>query len=135
MSNPAQRLHVLLKRAKRNELAKNKMLIGWRNVLDLPAPQDMDDLIVMSKVGKVFTLPSIITNCIERFPDLPAELFLGWRDDFSTAFRAVNFNATFGDFSNRLSDGGRNRSDVTEGQNKKGNFDLVRIATNHSSAN
>ena len=104
MSNPAQRLHALLKRAKRKELANNKMLIGWRNVLALPAAEVMDDLMVMSKVGKVFTLPSIITTCIKRFPDLPAELFLGWRDDLFTAFRAVNFNATFGNFSNHLSD-------------------------------
>ncbi len=81
MSNPAQRLHALLKRAKRKELAANKMLVGWRNVLGLPAPENMDDLIVMSKVGNVFTLPSIITTYIEQFPDLPAELFLGWRDD------------------------------------------------------
>ena len=78
------------------------MLVGWRNVLSLP--ENIDDLILMSKIGKVFTLPSIITTYIERFPDLDVDLYLGWRNDLSDAFRAIQFPATFGQFSNRLSD-------------------------------
>jgi len=74
MSNPAQRLHAILTRSKRPELTNNKMLVGWRNVLNLP--EHVDDLIVMSKIGKVFTLPSVITTHIERFPDLSPIFFL-----------------------------------------------------------
>jgi hypothetical protein len=102
MSNPAQRLHTILTQSKRQELARNTMLVGWRNVLSLP--ENIDDLILMSKIGKVFTLPSIIAKYIERFPDLDADLYLGWRNDLSAAFRAIQFTATFGQFSNRLSD-------------------------------
>ena len=78
------------------------MLVGWRNVL--PIPDNVDDLIVMSKIGKVFTLPSIVTMHIERFPDLAPDLYLGWRNDLSAAFQAIRFTGTFGEFSNRLSD-------------------------------
>lgn len=102
MSNPAQRLHDILTRSKRKELANNKVLVAWRDVLMLPT--DMDDLIVMSKIGKVLTLPSIITKQIERFPDLNPDLYLGWRNDLSAAFRAIQFSSTFNHFSNRLSD-------------------------------
>ena len=78
------------------------MLVAWRAVLSLA--DDVDDLIVMSKIGKVFTLPSIITTHIQRFPDLPEKLYLGWRNDISSAFRAIQFNTSFGQFSTRLSD-------------------------------
>ncbi len=78
------------------------MMQGWRQVLKLP--EDTDDLIVMNKVGKVFTLPFIISTHIQRFADLPADLYLGWRKDLAAAFRYVNFNANFQDFGNRLSD-------------------------------
>jgi len=102
MSNPAHRLHNILTRSK---AVKNKnMLQGWREVLSLP--EDMSELIVMSKVGKVFTLPSIITTYIQRFPDLMTDddLYLGWRNDLTSAFRNVSFNTTFNQFANRLSD-------------------------------
>ena len=102
MSNPAERLHTILTRSKRKELANNTMLVGWRNVLTVT--EKIDDLILMSKIGKVFTLPSIIATYIERFPDLAPDLYLGWRNDLSPAFRAINFSATFVQFSNRLSD-------------------------------
>jgi len=102
MSNPAQRLHTILTRSKRKELAANKMLVGWRNVLN--QPDDIDDLILMSKIGKVFTLPSIVATHIARFPDLAPNRYLAWRSDLTAAFRAITFNTTFGQFSNRLSD-------------------------------
>jgi hypothetical protein len=75
---------------------------GWRNVLKLP--EDTDDLIVMNKVGKVFTLPFIISTHIQRFADIPTDLYLGWRKDLAVAFRFVNFNSTFHEFGSRLSD-------------------------------
>ena len=93
MSNPAARLHAILLRSKQEELRNKNMLIAWRTVLQLP--EQLDDLITMSRVGKVFTLPSIISDQIQRFPDLDAELYLGWRKDLSTAFRVINFNANF----------------------------------------
>jgi hypothetical protein len=78
------------------------MLVGWRAVLSLA--DDIDDLIVMSKIGKVFTLPSIITTHIQRFPDLPEKLYLGWRNDLAAAFRAIHFSTMFSEFGTRLSD-------------------------------
>jgi len=102
MSNPAQRLHKILTRSKQKDLQHKQMLVGWRAVLSLD--DDVDDLIVISKIGKVFTLPSIITTQIRRFPDIPEELFLGWRKDLSSAFRGIHFNTSFGEFSTRLPD-------------------------------
>ena len=32
------------------------------------------------------------------------DLYLGWRNDVTSAFRTVSFNATFKQFANRLSD-------------------------------
>jgi hypothetical protein len=61
------------------------MLVGWRTVLELP--EHLDDLITMNRVSKVFTLPSTISDQIRRFSDLDPELYLGWRQDLSTAFR------------------------------------------------
>ncbi|PYK35021.1 MAG: hypothetical protein DME58_02135 [Verrucomicrobia bacterium] len=50
MRNPAHRLHNILTRSK--AVQNKNMLQGWREVLSLP--QDMSELIVMIKVGKVF---------------------------------------------------------------------------------
>jgi len=102
MSNPAARLHAILLRSKQQELRNKNMLIAWRTVLQLP--EQLDDLITMNRVSKVFTLPSIISDQIQRFSDLDEELYLGWRQDLSTALRVINFNAQFNDFSQRLSD-------------------------------
>lgn len=85
MSNPAERLHAILQRSKQKEIQNQQMMQGWRKVLQLP--DNLDDLSTMSKVGKVFTLPAIISTHIERFSDLDAELYLGWREDLSKAFR------------------------------------------------
>ena len=78
------------------------MMVGWRNLLGIGS--DVDDLLVMSKVGKVFALPSLVEDQIKRFSDLDADLYLGWRKDLTTAFRHVNFHANFGEFTQRLSD-------------------------------
>jgi len=77
------------------------MIDGWRQALTLAA--QTDDFLVMSKVGRVFTVPEIIAKEIARFPDIDAELYLGWRKDLEEAFRHINFQATFNDFSRRLS--------------------------------
>jgi hypothetical protein len=37
-------------------------------------------------------------------PDLAPNRYLAWRSDLTAAFRAITFNVTFGQFSNRLSD-------------------------------
>ena len=102
MSNPASRLHAILLRSKDEQLRNKNMMVAWRTVLELP--KELDDLVTMSKVGKLFTLPSIISDQIRRFPDIDAELYLGWRQDLTKAFRFVNFNANFHDFSQRLPD-------------------------------
>jgi hypothetical protein len=101
MSNPATRLHAILARAK-TVGAADKMVDGWRRSLLLPA--DLDELAVMGKVGRVFTLPEIITREIQRFKDLDFDLDLGWRKDLGDAFRRIAFQTHFGQFSNRLSD-------------------------------
>jgi hypothetical protein len=100
MSNPAARLHAILTRAK-NVPAADKMVDGWRRSLQLP--QEMDDFTVMSKVGRVFTLPDLITKEIERFNDLEFDLYLGWRKDLGDAFRHVNFRTQFSQFSGKIS--------------------------------
>jgi len=102
MSNPAHRLHNILTRSREADLRSKNMVEGWRSVLSVT--ENIDDLIVMSKIGKIFSLPAVITTYIERFPDLPDDLYLGWRNDLSAAFRAIHFNASFGEFSKRLSD-------------------------------
>ncbi len=100
MSNPATRLHTILTRAK-DVPAGSKMVDGWRRSLELP--QEMDEFTVMSKVGRVFTLPDLITKEIERFNDLEFDLYLGWRKDLGDAFRYVSFRTQFGQFSGKIS--------------------------------
>jgi hypothetical protein len=96
MGNPAQRLHTILSRAA--EVPQNaKMIDGWRHALALATQSD--DFLVMSKVGRVFTLPEIIAKEIGRFQDIDAELYLGWRKDLEEAFRHINFQAGFNDYS------------------------------------
>ena len=102
MSNPAERLHAILTKSKQKELQGKNMMQGWREVLQLST--DIDDLMVMNKVGKIFTLPSIIATHIQRFSDLDADLFLGWRNDLTAAFRYIYFQHNFQEFGNRLSD-------------------------------
>ena len=75
---------------------------AWRTVLELP--ESVDDLMTMNKVGKIFTLPSIIEALIKRFSDLDADLYLGWRADLFIAFRSIHFEAQFNQFASRLSD-------------------------------
>src|SRR5437660_12443025 len=101
MSNPAARLHAILLRSKQQEVRNKNMLIAWRTVVQLP--EQLDDLITMNRVSKVFTLPAIISDQLQRFSDLDEELYLGWRQDLSTGLRVFNFNAQFNDYSQRLS--------------------------------
>lgn len=76
MGNPAARLHAILARAA-SVVQGERMVNGWKHGLQLP--QDMDDLGVMSKVGRVFTPPDVIAKEIERFKDIDTEPYLGWR--------------------------------------------------------
>jgi hypothetical protein len=100
MGNPAQRLHTILSRAA--EVSENiPMIEGWRRALTVATQSD--DFLVMSQVGRVFTLPEIIAKEIARFPDIDAELYLGWRKELEEAFRHINFQASFNDFRRRLS--------------------------------
>lgn len=102
MSNSAQRLHSLLTKAREKENSKKTMILGWRNVMDLP--DDMDDMVIMNKVGKVLTLPHVISLQIQRFNDIDHDLYLGWRKDLTIAFQHINFHANFAEFSSKLSD-------------------------------
>ena len=102
MSNPATRLHAILSRA--SEQAGNHQLQtaeGWKQVLRLPT--EVDDLTVMNKVGRVFTMPDLVAREIERFSDLDADLYLGWRKDLTDAFHYVGFQFLFREFASRLS--------------------------------
>lgn len=103
MSNPAQRLYDILKVARQQQAAGAQTMIqGWTAVLGLSG--NHGDLQIMSKIGKVFALPALVATDISRFPDLDAELYLGWRNDLAIAFRHVAFNKNFAEFSNRLTD-------------------------------
>jgi hypothetical protein len=102
MSNPAARLHHILSAAA--GFASDHSLQtaqGWKKVLQLPA--EADDLTVMNKVGRVFTLPNLIAMEIERFGDIDADLYLGWRKDLTEAFHFVGFQFPFMEFARRLS--------------------------------
>jgi hypothetical protein len=102
MSNPASRLHAILSRA--SDLSGDHSLQtaeGWKRILHLPA--DVDDLAVMNKVGRVFTMPDLVAREIERFSDLDTDLYLGWRKDLTDAFHYVGFQFAFREFASRLS--------------------------------
>jgi hypothetical protein len=102
MSNPAARLHAILSRAK--SVAQGEgMIQGWRHCLQVN--KEVEDLEVMSKVGLVFTLPTIITSQVERFPELTKDdLYVGWKNELTDAFRIISFQSNFGQFSTRLSE-------------------------------
>ena len=101
-NNPAARLHSLLVKCRTKELRPTRMMKGWRTVLGLP--EDVEDTLAMSKVGKVFVLPNIISNEIKQFDDLDLELYLGWQKDLATAFQSVIFPNQFSTFADKLSD-------------------------------
>ena len=102
MSNPAARLHDILSSAQRNPHS-GPVLDGWRGVLGLPGSDILSPLGVMSKLGHVYMLPEVVAKEIRRFPDLDPDLFLGWEEDLTTAFRSVGFDQSFNDFRARLS--------------------------------
>jgi hypothetical protein len=103
LNNPAARLHnILVNCRKDKELRNQPMLIGWRTVLSLPA--EIEDITVMYLVGKIFLLPSQITQELSQFPDIDMELFLGWKTDMTSAFKKINFESPFASFYDRLSD-------------------------------
>lgn len=102
MNNPAARLHNILSLCRQKELAGQPMLKAWGKVLGLP--EDMEEILIVSKVGKVFTLPARITTEISRFDDLDQRLFLGWRQDLAKALKNVRFDAQFNHYTQHLSD-------------------------------
>ena len=101
MANSAQRLHDLLQKSKEQQLASLDMMSAWRKLLSLP--ENFGDLATMARVGKVFTLPALVANQIQRFPDLEPELFLGWRPELEQALFAISFGNSFHGFAGRLS--------------------------------
>lgn len=102
MNNPAGRLHAILQASKEKEIQRLNMIAGWRKVLSIP--DTVDDLLTMNKIGKVFTLPHVITSLLQRFEDIDHDLYLGWKGDLLIAFRHVTFQSNFSEFGSRLSD-------------------------------
>lgn len=102
INNPAARLHAILAKCRNNDLRPQPMIKGWRSVLGLA--EDVEDTIVMGKIGKVFVLPYRIAAEIKQLDDLDLELYLGWQKDLSQAFQNVNFQTQFAQFSDKLSD-------------------------------
>lgn len=78
------------------------MMDAWKAVLGLPG--EYEDILAMSKVGKVFTLPRVIGDQIRQYDDLDQELFLGWQKDLAEAFSYVNFKGQFASYSDKLTD-------------------------------
>ena len=69
LNNPAARLHNVLTLCREvpKELRGKPMVEAWRHVLSLG--DDVDEVIVMSKVGLIYLLPSQISAEITRFED------------------------------------------------------------------
>ena len=104
LNNPAARLHNILKLCKSlaNEMGGKPMVQAWRKVFSLD--DDVEDIVVMSKVGRVYGLPSQISDEIKQFEDLDHTLYLGWKNDLAQAFQAISFTNAFSGFTNKLSD-------------------------------
>jgi hypothetical protein len=104
LNNPAARLHNVLTLCKKNrkEMGGQPMTKAWRKVLSLS--EETEDIIVMSKVGFIYLLPSQIASEIQRFEDLDHRLYLGWQNDLAQAFTQISFGAAFSGFVDRLSD-------------------------------
>jgi hypothetical protein len=102
LNNPAARLHEILTRCRKQDLRPHPMMKAWKSVLGLP--DEYEDILAMSKVGKVFTLPRLIGEQIQQYTDLEHELYLGWQKDLAEAFTTVNFKAQFAQFSDKLTD-------------------------------
>ena len=78
------------------------MTEAWREILKFGP--EVSDLVLMNKVGKIFTLPNIISDEILQLNDIDHDLYLGWREDLIQALYHINFRAQFNDFSSRLTD-------------------------------
>ena len=65
LNNPAARLHEILTRCRKQELRSNPMMKSWKSVLGLA--DDYEDILTMSKVGKVFTLPRLIGEQLRQY--------------------------------------------------------------------
>jgi hypothetical protein len=104
VNNPAGRLHNVLTLCKKHqkEMGGQPMVRAWRKVLALD--DNVEDIVVMSKVGLVYVLPSHISAEIKRFDDLDQRLYLGWQNDLAKAFTQISFNAGFNEFVSRLTD-------------------------------
>lgn len=103
-NNPAARLHSILAKCRSSpqDLRHKPMIQGWKHVFDLT--DKTEDVLVMSRVGRVYVLPSQIAAEITRFADLDARLYLGWQGDMAAAFKTIGFNNAFQEFVGKLSD-------------------------------
>ena len=102
MSNPATRLHAILLSSKNKDIQSKQMIDGWKSILGLR--DDEDDMLVVSKVGKVYTLPSLISVQIRSYSDIQHDLYLRWRPDLSKAFMGIRYNQQLASFSNGISE-------------------------------
>ena len=104
LNNPAARLHNILTlcRSINKEMSNKPMMQGWRKVLRLTDKDE--DIVVMSRIGRVFILPSQIAAEISRYPDIDATLFLSWHGDMSKAFQKIGFTNAFNEFNAHVSD-------------------------------
>ncbi len=104
INNPAARLHHILTicKARRKDMASKPMVQVWRKVFNLA--DNIEDTVVMSKVGMVYLLPQQISTLIKRYDDLEPRLFLGWQSELTQAFTQISFTNAFDNFASHLSD-------------------------------
>jgi hypothetical protein len=102
MSNPATRLHTILHSSKDQDKQSKPMIEGWKLILGLKI--DVDDMLVVSKVGKVYALPSLISVQIRSYSDIQHDLYLRWRPDLSKAFMGIRYSQQLSNFSSGISD-------------------------------
>ena len=103
-NNPAARLHLILSTCREKEKAlKNKPMVeAWRTIFGISP--EVQDSIVMSKVGLVYMLPPQISAKINSISDINHRLYLGWQNELAQAFGQISFQAPFQNFTSKLSD-------------------------------
>lgn len=100
MSNPAGRLHQILTTCVSHRELNVPCIEGWRVILQMP--DNATELAVMAKIGRVFELPDVVANRLNRYPDLDKALFLQWQPALAETLKAIRFNAAFPEFASRL---------------------------------
>lgn len=96
--NPASRLHAVLTKICSNP-TRSHCKSAWKDTLNIDSE---DDILLVSKIGKVLTLPEKAINLLQEFyPNTPS-LWTNWEDDISKAFLHQNLTGELGTFKQHI---------------------------------